>query len=275
MDEHKPKSRKQLNKQQAKILLILYKFRFGTTELIVNFQVLESIRYSNTRLRILLDQGYIGRNYDDRYRLLNKPASYYLLPKGIKYLKQNPSYINPIVLNLAYKDKSASETFINRCLTIFELCNKLAKLYGKTNIDFFSKSEIAVAEYYPKPMPDAFLHFIDMFENLPDYMLELALTSTPFFAIRRRVLQYIDHFDSGEWEAKTASNYPNLLFVCESANLERRLQKCIYKILDKSGIDDLKCFTTTMKALVSSQRASDKIWSGVFEPDELISLGAM
>jgi len=42
-----------------------------------------------------------------------------------------------------------------------------------------------------------------------------------------------------------------------------------------SGIDDLKCFTTTIKAIRSCERASDKIWSGVFEPDEPISLDAM
>jgi hypothetical protein len=63
------------------------------------------------------------------------------------------------------------------------------------------------------------------------------------------------------------------LFVCENANLERRLQECIYKILDNSGIDDLKCFTTTIKAIRSCERASDKIWSGVFEPEELVPLG--
>ena len=218
-----------------------------------------------------MDQEYIGRNDNGSHRLLNKPATYYLRPKGIKLIKQNP-FINPLALNLNYKDKSASEEFINRCLIIFELRNKFAKLYGKTNIEFFSKSEIT-DQYYPRPLPDAFLHFIGMFENLPDYMIELALISTPFFAIRRRVLQYIDHFDSGEWEAETASNYPNLLFVCENANLERRLQECIYKILENSGIDDLKCFTTTIKAIRSCERASDKIWSGVFEPEELVPLG--
>ena len=266
--------RKQLNAKQLKILLILYKFRFGTIELIASFQGLGTGDYTRKRLKILLGQEYIGRNYDGRYRLLNKPASYYLLPKGIKLIKQNP-VINPAVANLAYKDKSASETFINRCLITFELYNKLKKLYGKTNVEFFSKSELAKYEYFPRPLPDAYLRFTDMFESLPDYMLELALTATPFFAIRRRVLQYIDHFDSGEWEAAVASNYPDLLFVCESAYLERRLQKCIYKILDNSGIDDLKCFTTTIKAIRSCERASDKIWSGVFEPDEPISLDAM
>ena len=78
----KPKVRKQLNELQSELLLVLYKFRFGTVELIAQYQD-QSVRYTNVRLKILLEQDYIGRNYDSSYNIKGWKASYYLLPKEI------------------------------------------------------------------------------------------------------------------------------------------------------------------------------------------------
>src|ERR1035437_633179 len=82
-----PTRRKRLNGMQMDVLLCLYKFRFGTPELISSYQEVAAVRDTNKRLKILMEQEYIGRNYDSSYRIDRKQASYYLLPKGIKLLK--------------------------------------------------------------------------------------------------------------------------------------------------------------------------------------------
>ena len=79
------KLRKPLNSYQIRLLQTLYKFRFATTKLISDSQNSKYERVITARLKILLDQDYIGRNYDSSYRIKGKSASYYLRPKGIRY----------------------------------------------------------------------------------------------------------------------------------------------------------------------------------------------
>src|SRR5579864_8804342 len=109
------KPRQPLNQQQAEILLILYKFRFATHALIVSYQELKSPSYTRYRLANLLEQGYIARKYSGKDKIAGKPAKYYLSNKGIKYLIHDTD-LNPKVLNLIYKDKYASDGFIDDCL---------------------------------------------------------------------------------------------------------------------------------------------------------------
>src|SRR5487761_1142882 len=90
-----PTRHKALNKDQLNILYALYKFRFGTTDLLRTTQTKQiSRQYMNTRLRILCEQEYIGRRYDSSYKLQAKFAQYYLLPKGVEVLKQHPEIFN-------------------------------------------------------------------------------------------------------------------------------------------------------------------------------------
>ena len=59
-----------LNAGQCKILDSLYRFRFGTTDLLAGMLDMHSNRrLMQARLRLLYEQGYIGRQYDRSYRL--------------------------------------------------------------------------------------------------------------------------------------------------------------------------------------------------------------
>ncbi|HEV7454553.1 MAG TPA: replication-relaxation family protein, partial [Candidatus Saccharimonadales bacterium] len=131
MTNTQPTHRKTLNKNQLHILYLLYKFRFGTTELFVENQNNKiSRQYMNVRLRILCEQEYIGRRYDSSYKLGGKSATYHLLSKGIKLLKQRPDDFNPRVLKNIGNDRRAKDRFINHCLQVFSIYCSLKKLYG-------------------------------------------------------------------------------------------------------------------------------------------------
>lgn len=92
------------------------------------------------------------------------------------------------------------------------------------------------------------------------------------FVIKKRVIAYIEHFESGEWEAEAESEYPTLLFACQNSRVEANLQASIAKILDNMGINELNIYTTTNKALISPNNNVNGIWSKVTEPEMLISL---
>jgi hypothetical protein len=202
--------------------------------------------------------------------LAGKPASYYLLPSGINFLKLNPE-LNPVSLNLLYKDRHAGEVFISRCLTIFELYNKFTRLYGG-KLEFYTKNELVEYDRFPSPRPDGFISFSDKYERLEDAMLELVMDVTPMSAVRRRLIQYIEHFESGEWEEETRADYPTLLLVCETPGAERRTQQLLSRSLSRLDIDGLNCYTTTLKALSSALSARDAVWSNVLDPEEPVSL---
>jgi SOS-response transcriptional repressor LexA len=72
----------------------LYKFRFGSSDLIAKRFNKPSGKYVQKRLHILEDQGYIARRYDKSYKLQGKPAAYYLLPSAARLLQaQQPDFI--------------------------------------------------------------------------------------------------------------------------------------------------------------------------------------
>src|SRR5437868_3895445 len=132
-----------LNKKQLDILRLLYRFRFVTTNLLTQALQTKSKIKMNERLKILLDQEYIGRNFSPEYHLLRKHASYYLLPKGIDALKQIPdNTFDTSILRNIRKDKAASDQFIDYCLGVFDVYCQLKTVYGDS-LHFFTKSQLA------------------------------------------------------------------------------------------------------------------------------------
>jgi hypothetical protein len=268
MTRTEPKYRRSLNDSQLLILKVLYKFRFATTALLykrLNNRTEKSIYY---RFQRLLDQEYIGRKYDGKYRIAGKPAVYYLLPKGIQALKDKTD-LNRKSLNNMYKNQSVSDQFVNHCLEIFEIYVLLKSLYGK-GLSFLSKSELSEYEYFPKRLPDAYL-IVKGKDSEEEYMLDVYDNKMPFFVIRQRINSYIKHIDSGDWESPTDADYPTLLIVCENVSLERQIQKFTAKRL---GFTDsiLQVFTTTLKTLLDSGSQEDEIWTNVNESDKTLSL---
>jgi hypothetical protein len=256
------KPRTKLNQAQTEILEALYKFRFATIDLISAYQELTSKKYTYTRLKILEDQKYIARHYDGQYKIHGKPALYYITKKGIAYLKTNPD-LSVKALNGMYRDSSRNEQFMQRCLDIFKLFIKFNELYGD-KLSFYSKAELTELEYFPRPLPDAYITL-----GTKQYMLEL-IDMTMSYAVTKRMLdRYQEHLEFGGWD-ELGAEYPTLLVMCENAMLERRVQKLGAKLVDDA---EFEIYTTAVKAFVASGDGS-VVWSNITEPDELISLSA-
>jgi DNA-binding HxlR family transcriptional regulator len=235
--------RKNVNKQQLQVLYLLYKYRFATSDLLAQSQNITR-RYMNIRLGILVDQGYIGRNFDSSYKLRNQHASYYLLNEGIKLLKEKPELSKSVLRNIA-KDKNASNRFTQHSLNIYEVSNKLSELYGAT-IKFFTKSYLTDFDYFPEPLPDAYISFKkdDAGRQLPHIMLECFDSTIPEFVMKRRIDQYISHIESGKWTPK--ARYPMVLLICQTEELEQRVKKLLAKSLRGGWSDELVINSTTI-----------------------------
>jgi hypothetical protein len=233
--------RKSLNTKQLAILDLLYRFRFGTTDLFTKALEVNHKTKMNERLKILLDQEYIGRHYEPEYRLLRKHASYYLLPKGMKALRELDTKYDETILRNSYKDKTASDQFINHNLTIFKTYCDLKVIHGD-KLKFFTKSQLKPYDYFPHPLPDAYFR-IETDKQPKQYFLEALESSRPFFVSVRKARRYIAYSENGEWD-DTETELPTVILVCDSGTLKRRMDKQVEKIASDIDPDELSYLAT-------------------------------
>lgn len=263
---HTPSHRKKLNPDQLQILYLLYKFRFGTTDLFVKSHSKKiSRQYINVRLQILCDQEYIGRNYDGTYKLQGKPATYYLLSKGIRLLKQKPDIFNPKVLKNIGNDGRVKERFIEHRLQVFSVYCSLKQLYSD-ELKFFTDSYLKLPkyEYFPQPLPDAYIAFKQ--DKTKHFLLEYAESSTPFFVFKKRIKYYVSYAEDNLWSKN--SQMPVILFVCEDERLRQKVEEEILQALDRSW-KDVGLATTTKAELSGGDIA---VWQKPGESDKRFAL---
>jgi hypothetical protein len=257
-----PKYRRPLNAEQIEVLELLYKFRFGSNNLIAQYFGKKDRSFVFKRLKILQEQGYIGKRFDSSYRIRGKPVAYYLLPAGARELQNHRNDTDEINIKAIYKDKTVKEQFIGHCLDIFSIYIRLKVQYGD-KLKLFTKSDVAGFDYFPRPLPDAYMR-LNTSHGEKQFFLDIFHDDQPFFKAVRRVKQYIEYAGSGEWST-TETDFPAILAVCESPTLQKRLQKRITKSLDEAWDDEL-VFALATKAGLSA------VWQLASEPDELVAL---
>jgi uncharacterized membrane protein len=262
---------------QLAVLKLLYRFRFGTTDLLARSLDLKDGRYIHTRLEALVAQGYIGKNYDSTYKLDGKSATYYLLPKAFKALRQQHKTIGKELsdktLRNAYKDKGASIEFITRKLAVFTIYDKLRATHG-VNLKLWTKDQLNFDkyDYFPQPKPDVYLTILPegIRPRARDFFLNYLDDNTPFFVHVRRLQKLIEYVEAEEWENATNSKLRGVLLVCESTSLLKRIRKKLAQAVDE---DDTPRFCyTTLQALKDSTKEDDEVWQMVGEPLEVFGL---
>jgi len=257
------KHRKKLNTEQLEVLELLYKFRFGSNDLIARYFGKKDRSFVFKRLTILLERGLIGKRFESSYRIQGKPAAYYLLPAGARALQESrPDKV--INIKAIYKDKTISEDFIQYCLDMFGLYCQLKAQYGES-LKFLTKGQLVKYDYFEDFLPSAYIH-LDIDGSEKDFFLEYLQSSKPFFTALRRLKQYVDYAESGEWEAGTESDFPKILLVCDNTSLQKRLIKKAPRILEDAD-DEFRFFITSQDRI--------NAWLSFVEPDDELSLSQL
>ncbi len=244
--EEKKKERK-LNKGQIEVLKLLYRYRFTTSELLAKVENQKHLQVTRSRLATLEKQGYIGRRYGSSYKLLGKFASFYLLPKGLQYLK-SINVAEPQVIKMMYNDPKASDKFVDFCLAVCRTAQALISFYGE-EARIFTRIELLDYDYFPHSRPDLYMSI--QRKPVRHYFVDLYDDATPAFVLVKKIKKYSEHYESGEWES-TGSDYPEVIVACTSDAAERRLRK---KILE--GIKgDITVYTCTIAGLESASETN-------------------
>jgi len=244
---------RKLNQNQLDVLLLLYKFRFATSNLLTQKLKLQHRNSINSRLQILKDQQYIGRKYDKSYKLMNKPASYFMLPNGFAVLRGMDGISNNVLKNM-YKDASATDAFTERSLVIFAIYNKLESIFGQ-RFDMFSKSELNGMEGMPAMLPDGLIrlktsdspHARERYHSL--YYVE---EKQPLFAISSIITKQIEYGDSEDWQ-ELFGKPPAVIIICDSPALERRLHRQAGRVEDEAAKGQKFYTTTTTEIMILSK----------------------
>jgi hypothetical protein len=238
--------RRKLNTEQVVVLELLYKFRFGSNDLIAQYFGKKDRSFVFRRLSILHEQGLIGKRFEPSYRLQGKPAAYYLLPEGARVLKQHRDEGDTDGINIKgiYKDATISERFVNHCFTIFALYNRLMVSYGD-ELDFLSKSDLAGYDNFPSPFPDAYLtlqtndgtkhFFLDVLDDDAHLLIDAS----------KKIKRYLDYRQSGDW-AIIGGSIPVILFACNTEAACEKVQKRCDALVSKAWMQDIDFRAVTL-----------------------------
>lgn len=238
-------TKRKLTKQQVRYLKLIFKFRFVTVQLLASHVGVNRSAVQRS-LGTLLERGYITRRYGTEYRMSGRYAEYCLDLAGIRYLRDSMADSWPEELfKPMYKDRTCTDQFVQKSLLIFRIYLKLNKRHGD-EVSIFTSSEIRQREDCPKPLPGLYIDSTKYEDT--DWFVDVFMDSL-FFNIKKRIQQYIAHYEEYEWEGDT---YPTVLLVVPSEKLQKKAVRYITKCLDESYIDEdeLMIKATTFESLV-------------------------
>lgn len=263
---------RKLNQNQIDVLLLLYKFRFATSNLLTQKLKLQHRNSINSRLQILENQEYIGRRYDKSYKMINKPASYFMLPKGFAVLRGMEGVSSNALKNM-YKDVQATDGFVERSLAILGIYNQLEAVFGE-RFDMFSKSELTGVEGMPEVSPDGLIKLKT--SDSPrakerNFFIYYAEERQPLFAISNIITKQLEYGDSEDWQ-ELFGKPPAIIVICDSPTLERRLHRQAGRAEDEAAKDQRFYTTTTTEIMASNKPGGTFLMPLKRMPDGRVSL---
>ena len=260
-----------LKQGQIDILETLYKYRFGSRQLLADSLGIKSGSNLFEKLNVLMKHGFVARRYDKSYKLRGVPAAYSLTPKGLRQLQSihGSERVTDAIIKASYRDKVVSQSFVNHVVDVYSCTNKLQHQYPPLKV--FLRREMALYSYFPANPPDVFLS-LKTNGGLQRFFFDVVSKDAPPSAINRRLVNYMEFFDEGGWY-ETGSDLPKLLFLLENPAAENRLRRATHAVRSRFDLDDeIEIYTATTESLLGEDSA---IWSNIDEPGEPLSLDGL
>ena len=230
---------RELSKKQQETLVVMYKFRFVTAELLTTYYKLSSTEATNRHLAVLLTLGHIGRMYSPASRMAGVPAYYYLLPHSFKYVARAHTAYSDTVSKRIRNDTKASKEFVLECIEVFRTSQALSH-QSDYPLKVFSRSDFVHYSYFPKPEPDLYTTYTIADKRHHNFVY-VVTPGKPLFLLLRRIKAYIDYREADEWETATGSNAPGCMIVVHSEKEQLKIRRKVEQLAyaNDAYIDDL------------------------------------
>ncbi len=243
--------------KEMEVTKLLYKFRILNTH---HFQKIFNHKNPRTIQQLLANLVIKKIIYTDytKKTFISKPAEYCLDLKGRAILKQEKKY-DLVILNRTYRDKTRKPQFIKKCFSIANLYIYFLKLQ-KTDgtLKFLTNSNLLKYTYLDPDLVDAYIT-IKNTKGTKRYLLKIFDAYTPKGVYRAIVKQYIQFFDSGDWEDNTNNvAFPGVLFVFPHERIKLHIFHYSKAIIE----DKFSLFLTTTKR-IQSTISKGTIWQKV------------
>jgi hypothetical protein len=216
MTQYRPITAKQLI-----ILKLLYQHRFLNRTQIQSLLHHKEKKRTSAWLKDLRTRDFIAWIYHpDDFALKTQPAIYYLSLEGIRYLR-SLDYYPAAELRKRYKESQRKPDFIERCMLVAGVCLNLEVPDESVSYSYATEADYmndqspyhSLIEIHPQ------LCFIKTAMSAKgrkittNYLLEVFAASTPRYALRRRLQDYINYLEDSDWEADFVSK-PIVLLAC-------------------------------------------------------------
>ena len=221
-----------LTNKQQEIIKLLYRFRFLNRIQVQALMGHKDYKTINMWLKDLRQKQYIEWIYSTHYAERTKPAIYYLGINGIRYLKtlksddDSPAY--PLEeLRKRYRESFRSLTFIDRCQMLADCCLTLRQDSTEKKYYFYETEADYLREnsYYHFLGDSEFIHPQLSFSlekqtgkeesvTTRSFLLEIFDATLPRYRVKKRLSNYVEYLDSGDWECDTVDELPIILLVC-------------------------------------------------------------
>jgi hypothetical protein len=226
----------------------------------------------NVWLKDLREKGYAEWIYSTDFVEKTKPAVYYLGLNGVRYLKTLDTY-RIGELRKRYREKSRSQTYVDRCVLLADCCIALAK--GKEGVSYCYETE---ADYLE---PGSRYHFIADSElihphlyfskdtgdgTLTRYLLEVFDPTLPRYRVKKRLKDYVHYLDEDGliWKRHTGTKkMPAILFICPRTTdliYAKRRTRTLLKEMREYGSETGQDIRFATQEEVSAYSVVGQIW---------------
>lgn len=249
-----------LTGQQQRVLKLLFKFRFITTQLLADVMGIRRQSIYEV-IEFLVGKGLVIKVYEQSYRMDRKPAYYYLSKQGVTAVRKVMD-VKESVVHALYKNDKAPEDFINHSMQLAYCYVTIMKALPEGS-EIFSKTEINRFKQFPKNRPDLYIRTPDDKEAI----VVLAHNKPPYI-IRKRLDELITHSEDEGWPTGT---YPTICFVLKDERVKNSFLYSTKKKLDDMGfgVDEIKVLAARLSIGASYQGL---IWFNAFSPLRTVEL---
>lgn len=273
--------------KQKTILDLIYTHRFLTRIQIQSFLKHKDKKTINLWLKDLREKEYIKWIYNkDHFAEKTNPAIYYLSNNALRYM-HNLDLQPQTELRKRNREHERSQTFIDRCLAIADVCVELNAARPADNVDTYTEpgtsyfyeteADYRSESYYhsmietelirPQLCFNKALHMGHEEQEVVDsYLLEIFDPTLPRYRLRNKLKKYVQYLDEelDEWDEQTGDPRPITLLVC--ANLtdliyaKRRTRGLMADIWEYEDEDRPHIRFTTAEKLRVHGVLAEEIW---------------
>lgn len=244
--------------KQLNLLYYLYKFYFLNTN---QFQKLFHHKRPQTVqkwLKDLKDKNYIARHdfKENKFIANVEPAVYYLTKLARFKLKSNEK-CDMDVLNRVYQTKSLSNVFVTNCIFLADIyINLVSQMKGREKLHFSTKANLKGFDYFPSPMPDAYIAIKTPKKTRRSFLI-LLNPKIPWRILDRRMITYVEYTYDNHWADYSADPLPSFLIVCPNEGTKKHLYKVI------SNETPATSFYLITKATIQESGFKGDVWQKV------------